>query len=94
MTSGLQSVAGAETLNSEDRMLLTLSPGSVPPLAGARRVLGVRASSYLDFQAANGPPEFIYMDHLFPFHFFPAARTGLLSRRQEQGGVLAAGRDQ
>ena len=42
------------------------------------------ASSYLDFQAANGPPEFIYMDHLFPFYLFPAARTGLLSRGHER----------
>lgn len=42
--------------------------------------------SYLDFQAANGLPEFVYMDHLFPFHLFPAAWTGLLSRRHEWGG--------
>lgn len=54
-----------------------------PPLAGSRRVLGAGASGYLDFQAANRPAEFIYVDHLFPFHLFPAARTGLLSRRQE-----------
>lgn len=56
-------------------------------------MLGVGASSYLDFQAANGPPEFIYMDHLFPFHLFPAARTGLLSRRQERGvGSVGSGK--
>lgn len=45
------------------------------------------ALSYLDFQAANGLLELIHMDHLFPFHFFPAARTGLLSRRHGWGYV-------
>lgn len=43
------------------------------------------ALNYLNFQVANGLSEFIHMDHLFPFHLFPAARTGLLSRRHESG---------
>ena len=41
--------------------------------------------SYLDFQAANDLLEFIHMDHLSPSHLFPAAWTGLLSRRHEWG---------
>lgn len=48
-------------------------------------MVGVGVLSYLDFQAANELPEFIHMDHLFLFHLFPAARTGLLPRRHEWG---------
>lgn len=81
MTLRLHTVcaAEAETLSSEDGILLAPSPGSAPPPKGARRVVAVDALSYLDFQAANGLPEFIHMDHLFLFHLFPAAWTGHLS---------------
>lgn len=43
------------------------------------------ALNYLHFQVANGLSELIHMDHLFPFHLFPAARTGRLSRRHDLG---------
>lgn len=79
-------VGGAETLSSEDGILLTPAPGPARPPAGARREVGVGPSGYLDFQAADGLPEFIHMDHLFPLHVFPAAWTGLLSRRRHELG--------
>lgn len=47
--------------------------------------MGGGVLSYLDFQAANDLLEFIHMDNLSPSHLFPAAWTGLLSRRHEWG---------
>lgn len=52
------------------------------PLAmgqGARHYAASIGVLALDFQAANGFPEFIHADDLFPFHLFPTAGTGLLS---------------
>lgn len=53
------------------------------PSKGGKEFSGSGTLNYLNFQATNGLLEFIHMDHLFTFHLFSAAWTGLFSRRHD-----------